>query len=231
MKRKRIIAVYLAAGKSSRMGTNKLSLPLGNTTVGSQGLHAALQSMLCHVIVVTKAEDQLEWMDPVFFSSQMRKRWTCISCPEAEKGQAYSLRCGLREGERMKADGIMILLADQPFVSTPMINDLIDGYEKHKNVPFIAANFRSILRPPVLFSPKLFPSLMRLEEDEGARKLLRQESAMKGMAIEYMDERAFYDVDTKEDYEWVKGGRGDDYSRGIASTCLDAFQCRRGMGG
>lgn len=123
----------------------------------------------------------------------------------------------------MKADGIMILLADQPFISAQMINDLIDVYETHKNVPFIAANFRSILRPPVLFSPELFPALMRLEGDEGARKLLRQGAVMKGMAIEYMDERAFYDVDTKEDYEWVKGGRGNDYGRRITSMRLDAF--------
>ncbi|WP_078409826.1 NTP transferase domain-containing protein [Priestia abyssalis] len=223
MNRKRIIAVYLAAGKSSRMGTNKLSLSLGETTVGSSGLQAALQSMLHHVIVVAKAEDTLDWMDPIFFSGEIRKRWTCIPCPEAQKGQAYSLRCGLQEGKRMKADGIMILLADQPFISAQMINDLIDGYETHKNIPFITANFRSILRPPVLFSPEVFPSLMRLEGDEGARKLLRQGAVMKGMAIEYMNERAFYDIDTKEDYERVKGGRGNDYGRRITSAGVDAF--------
>lgn len=223
MSRKRIIAVYLAAGKSSRMGTNKLSLSLGKTTVGSFGLQAALQSMLHHVIVVTKAEDTLNWIDPVFFSSGMRKRWTCIACPEDGKGQAYSLRCGLEEGKRMKADGIMILLADQPFVPAQMINDLIDGYETHQNVPFVAANFRSILRPPVLFSPDLFPSLMRLEGDEGARNLLRRGAVMKGMSIEYMDERAFYDVDTKEDYERMKGGGRDDYGRRITSPGVDSL--------
>lgn len=223
MNQKRIIGIYLAAGKSSRMGTNKLSLSLRETTVGSLGLQAALQSMLDHVIVVTKTGDPFDWVDPVFFSSQMRKRWTGISCPQAAKGQAYSLRCGLQEGKRMKADGIMILLADQPFVPTQMINDLIDCYETYKNISFVAANFRNILRPPVLFSPELFPSLMRLEGDEGARKLLRQGAVMKGMSIKYMDERAFYDVDTKEDYEWVKGGRRDDYGRRTTSAGVDAF--------
>lgn len=207
MRNPNIIGIYLAAGKSSRMETNKLSLPLGDTTLGSLALQTALQSCLEHIVVVTKEEDLLGWMNPIFFSHTMRGCWSQVSCIDAGKGQSHSLRCGLREGQRRSAEGVMILLADQPFISIEIINDLIFQYDRlsqeNQRNHFAAARFQGIVRPPVLFSHELFPVLLELQGDEGARKLLRRHLPA-GMIVDYDDERAFFDIDTNEEYERAK---------------------------
>ena len=42
----KIAGVYLAAGSSSRMGSNKLQLPVGTKTLGSLAVQTALQTSL-----------------------------------------------------------------------------------------------------------------------------------------------------------------------------------------
>ena len=50
----KIAGIYLAAGNSSRMGSNKLALPVGTMTVGSLALETALKSSLDKVYIITK---------------------------------------------------------------------------------------------------------------------------------------------------------------------------------
>lgn len=51
-----IIGVFLAAGKSKRMGQNKLALPLKGETIGSLSLKNALLSRLDHVLIIERTE-------------------------------------------------------------------------------------------------------------------------------------------------------------------------------
>ncbi len=62
-----VVAVYLAAGSSKRMGSNKLLLPFRNGCLGSKALQAAVCSKVNHTIVVTKKGDNLEWIEPILF--------------------------------------------------------------------------------------------------------------------------------------------------------------------
>lgn len=68
-----IVAVYLAAGASKRMGSNKLLLPLGNGCLGSKALRTAVCSKVNHTIVVTKKGDSLEWIDPILFQKHISR--------------------------------------------------------------------------------------------------------------------------------------------------------------
>ncbi len=210
MQDSRIVGIYLAAGKSSRMGENKLLLPLKNTTLGSLALNTALTTNLDHIVVVTKEEDPLDWLDYIFFTSLFVKRWTHVTCAEAKEGQAYSLRRGLQEVNAMKAEAVLVFLADQPFVTVRIMNNLIARYRTNLNEgrerDFVAASFKGIVRPPILFSRNMFPALEKLEGDMGARKLIRKSFIGNGDTIEYEDERAFFDIDTREEYEQVKEG-------------------------
>ncbi|WCN36274.1 NTP transferase domain-containing protein [Aneurinibacillus uraniidurans] len=199
-----IFGIYLAAGKSSRMGFDKLLLPLGSMPLGSLALHTALMSQLDRILVVTKEEDSLDWIDPSLLVSPLCEKWCSIPCATASQGQAYSLRCGLQEAQRGEAKAVMILLADQPFVSCEMINELIFHYKKslreNKQCDYVAASYQEILRPPILFSNQLFPVLLKMQGDKGARQLLRKGAAFEGITIEYEDAREFHDVDTEEEY-------------------------------
>ncbi|WP_174733454.1 nucleotidyltransferase family protein [Mesobacillus harenae] len=203
-----IIAVVLAAGKSARMGANKLSLPLGTCSVGGLSIQKALQTSVKHTIVVTREGDRLYWIAPSMFEPTLYGQWSQAECPNSSKGQANSLLYGLNAALKRKPKGILVLLADQPFISVSTINDLCSKYEKHcQDDPykwFVAARFQGIPRPPIIFSPRAVPDLLRLQGDEGARRLLQKYSA-KGLFIDYNDASDFFDIDTAEDYEAMKG--------------------------
>jgi molybdenum cofactor cytidylyltransferase len=203
-----VCAIYLAAGQSRRMGENKLALPLRKTTIGSMAFEAALQSKLEHIIVVTKEDDCLRWIDPYLFQKPFIEKWSIVRCQDAVLGQAHSLKCGLQEAKKLNPSGIMVLLADQPFLNVETIDELIIlGKQFHmkkelNEITYVAASLQGIPRPPILFLQQSFPFLLDLKGDEGARQLFRK-SALKGKLVEGRDERIFFDLDTKEDYACV----------------------------
>lgn len=199
-----IVAIYLAAGRSSRMGTNKLSLPFRTFTIGNSSLRTALSSSLEHVFVVTKKEDSLDWIDPSLFCSPYSSRWSQVVCNDAKKGQAHSLKRGILAAMSENPKGIMILLADQPYLSSATINELVTTYINDSvQRDFVAASYDGIPRPPVIFSPSVIPNLMKLQGDVGARRLLQE---LEGIYVQFPYAQDFYDIDTKEDYERVLGG-------------------------
>ncbi|WHY67912.1 NTP transferase domain-containing protein [Neobacillus sp. SuZ13] len=203
-----VIAVCLAAGKSQRMGINKLALPWGKRSIGQSVLEKAVKSELSFTIVVTREADHLHWIERSLFQTPLQEKWKAVICQDSDLGQAHSLHTGLREAMEMEPKGIMILLADQPLLPVKIINDLVFRYMKghHQNIdiPFLAASFQGIPRPPIIFSTKVVPDLLKLEGDEGARQLFRK-SQLTGKLVDYENSWDFFDVDTKEDYEILKG--------------------------
>lgn len=190
------------------MGGNKLALSFGATTIGNSALQSALDSTLDHIIVVAREGDTFKWIDSALFQTPLMKKWTPVTCQDADKGQAHSLRCGLLAAMEMKPKGIMVLLADQPFLSEGIINDLVLRYVKarqeNKNILFVAARFQGIPRPPIIFSPEAVPELLSLKGDEGARRLL-QKQELQGLLVDYENVWNFLDIDTREEYEGLKG--------------------------
>ncbi len=190
-----IIGIYLAAGESRRMGRDKRYLPYRQLPLGSLALNEALQSELSQVIVVTRKEDSLDWLQ-----CKSPGKWSRVDCLRASEGQGFSIQCGLKKAIKAKADAVMILLADQPFINREVINSLIDSYKKDPGCFYIAAGMRQIPMPPVLFSSECFPYLQKLKGDQGARKIIRGELFTKGKIIEFHEPLLFFDVDTEEDY-------------------------------
>ncbi len=204
----KIVGLYLAAGSSLRMGRNKLSLPLGNTTVGSRTLQAACLAQLDEVLVLTKEHDPLDWIQTPAFGSVLYQKCRQIECPCASGGQSYTLRCGVEAAEKAEATAVVVMLADQPLVPTNMLNALIRTFRRRemtdREIVCVAASYQGIARPPVLFSYQLFSTLKQLNGDEGARSLLRGGSLAPMVAIEYATQAFFQDVDTVTDYEAIR---------------------------
>lgn len=194
----KIVGIYLAAGKSRRTGPglHKLYLPTGNTLLGNKALHTSLSSNLSDVIVVS---NQPSWL---LHYTQV-ERVHILSCKKSCLGQSYSLHCGLEKAESMNADGVVVMLADQPFITVKLLNSLIDSYEHLPQLDYVAASFQDIPQPPILFSKGIFPSLKKLKGDRGARSIFFDKS-FQGKITAYSDAKLFYDVDTIEDYNVIK---------------------------
>jgi molybdenum cofactor cytidylyltransferase len=200
MRLNNIIGVYLAAGQSTRMGSDKLRLPFGPMSLGNYALAAALNSWLDYVWVISN-DVVADWMDSTFYRDPIKRKWAIIYCPEACLGQAYSLRCGVQAAISMESRAVMILLADQPLITTEMINELLMRFQTDQvngNINYAASSYDGLARPPVIFDHRMFPELLRLQGDQGARHLIRKENS--GICIDFAIPDLFMDVDTEEDY-------------------------------
>ncbi|MCP3028434.1 NTP transferase domain-containing protein [Halobacillus sp. A5] len=197
-----IVGVMLAAGESSRMGRNKLALPFNSTTIGCSSLRTALDSELDHVIVVTRKEDDLVWIDRSLLL--LSPAWSRIKCDHAQKGQASSLKCGIKAAEDRNADAVVVLLADQPLLHSKMINKLISRFTKTPKSNYVASRYDDRMQPPILFSSAFFSTLLQTTGDQGARTILRKSSPDLGAVVDFEEGRSFQDIDTEDDYKWLK---------------------------
>lgn len=201
MDRPRVIGVYLAAGKSTRMGTNKLELPLGGEMLGSRAFQAALDSNIDFMLAVTTQSGPQHWLAP--FSK--KTGWKQVICENAEKGQSESLKTGVREAVVIGAKAVVILLADQPLIDHSVLNLLIEEFQKSDGLSIVSAAVGGMCKPPVLFPQHFFPALLKLEGDEGGRQLLRNAEDVRKIAFPSF---YFRDADTIEDYhDLLRGER------------------------
>ncbi|WP_445613500.1 xanthine dehydrogenase accessory protein PucB [Geobacillus sp. YF-1] len=190
-----IAAVYLAAGQSRRMGTDKRALPWGDGTLGAAGLKAALRSSLSPVIVVVPPNDALAWLPDALLRHDKCRLVCCAAC---HRGQAHSLACGLRAAMAEEADAAAVLLADQPFVTAETIDALAALYRRHRP-DYLAFSRSGTPMPPVIWGKRTFPSLLALEGDAGGRQLFH-DPHWRGLFCEG-DKWIGMDIDTYSDYE------------------------------
>lgn len=192
-----IIGIYLAAGKSRRMGQNKLALPVGKMALGSLALDTAVQSKLDGICVVTNADDDLSWLP-----DQLKSHEKChvVTCLDADDGQSASLRCGIEYAVEAGASAIVILLADQPFLTIRMIDEMVLCLNRHPDSKYIATAHDGTMKPPILFTRELFPTLLTIHGDQGARNLLRHVLIDEGKQLPCEDARLVFDVDDANDY-------------------------------
>lgn len=193
----KVIGIYLAAGKSQRMGEKKLALPVGKMSLGSLALETALNSSLYKVYVITQEQDDGKWISPKLLVDD---KLVVVKCLTADEGQSATIRCGIERAQIEKADAAMIILADQPFITVLMIDELIACMKKNPLCNYVASSYEALRIPPILFSASMFPALLTLKGDAGARSLLQNQALYPGKQLPCGDSRFVFDVDTKEDY-------------------------------
>ncbi|HEU4963901.1 MAG TPA: nucleotidyltransferase family protein [Bacilli bacterium] len=199
-----ITAIYLAAGLSRRMGKPKLDLPFHGAPLGAHALRTLLDmDEIQHIFLIVRPDDPLDWLLPATHHPNFRVKTTLTPSPKAHLGQSHSLRSGILAAQTINADAALILLADQPFVSRDLLHELLQRYRHDYNQAisphYVASCHKDILRPPILLTSNLFPNILELEGDEGARRLLKKGS-WQGSLVDWKVERDFYDIDTEEAY-------------------------------
>jgi molybdenum cofactor cytidylyltransferase len=162
-----IDALILAAGPSTRLGTPKQLLRWGETTLLGHVISAVAGLPVDSVWVVLGSSID-EILKVVDFGDA-----GIIENLEWEEGMASSLRAGLdcitREGE---ADAVLIVLGDQPEIDPDVVSGLIRRYQE-TGAKAVVPKYRYQRGNPVLVDRSLFPRLMSLEGDHGARTLLQ----------------------------------------------------------
>ena len=73
------------------------------------------------MVVVVREGDSLGWLPEEARMHMILGRCRIEICTDAESGMAHSLRTGIQVAEELSADGILVLLADQPFIDGQML--------------------------------------------------------------------------------------------------------------
>jgi molybdenum cofactor cytidylyltransferase len=196
---KKIIGIYLAAGKSKRMGECKLSLPLAVKPLGTIALKEITKSNIDYLLVVTK-DIRAEWLHSADVLRSYSNKWENIVSVQAHLGQSYSLRSGILRAKQLEAESVIVFLADQPFITSKLINRLIN--ESNGEHAYVASFDGEVLKPPILFNQKVFDELILIKGDEGARSLLRN-GTFTGKSITVNSDQLF-DIDTIDEYKYAK---------------------------
>ena len=142
-----ISAILLGAGKSKRMGVDKLSLPWGKKTVLEHCLETLLRSKVEEVVVVLDLRKK--GIKDLF----LRPRVKIVINPYSKKGMSTSIRRGLQAIDPY-SQGILIALGDQPFLKTRTINALIRAFSQRKE-GIILPSFQGRMGHPVIFHQKI----------------------------------------------------------------------------
>jgi molybdenum cofactor cytidylyltransferase len=183
--------IILAAGASTRLGQPKQNLVFQNKTLLERTIETAIDTKCRPIFVVLGAN-----VDDIDFDIKS-KEVQFIFNRNWEEGMASSLRIAVIEAEKCKEiDNVLIMLCDQPFVTSKLIADLLlKQQETSKAV--VACKYNDIIGVPALFNRTLFCELLLLRGKEGAKKILKDHP--EDVAIIPFDEGNI-DIDTKEDY-------------------------------
>jgi len=157
--------IILAAGSSSRLGAAKQALNYQGQTLLQRAVQTALDSDGEIVAVVLGANAE------ILQSSIIKQPVHVFFNTDWEEGMASSIRCGINELLKAAPNLIsaILMLCDQPYVDTSLINQLIQKASANK---IVASAYNGTVGAPVLFDRSFFPALLSLTGHEGAKRIL-----------------------------------------------------------
>ena len=184
-------AIILAAGSSRRMGSQKLVLSYGESTIIETVIDNVLQSHVDQVLVVLGANHK-----KVRGAIGNRPVQFCYN-QDHEKGMLSSVICGIRNLPE-DAGSVLIFLGDQPGIPAAVTNKVIEAYNENlKGIVIPVHNHRR--GHPLLVDMKYRKKMESIDLEEGLRKL-RHQFPEDVLEIEVDEAGILVDIDTREDY-------------------------------
>ena len=214
-----IPGVVLAAGRSSRMGRPKATLPLGGDTFLTRIMRTFLQAGVDDLVVVVGHEaDAIA--QSLATSAQLRDvPVRLVLNPDYDRGQLSSLHAALAVVDRPGVSAILMTLVDVPLVSTRTVRAVIDCYHRTR-APIVRPTDGSRHGHPVMVDRSLFAILRAADPSTGAKEIVRSHATAAG-DLPVDDEGAFTDVDTAEEYEALI----DHLKRGAVDAMSSEGEC------
>ena len=188
---RRVGALVLAAGRSTRMGgPNKLLAEIGGKPLVRIVTEQALASRAAPVIVVTGHER------PKVEAALAGLRLRLVHNPEYAAGLSTSLKAGLAALPG-NVDGAIVCLGDMPQVTAALIDRMLEAFDPARGALIVVPTIDGKRGNPVVWSRRFFPDLMALEGDVGARHLIAT-YADAVVEVPMEDSAALTDVDTPD---------------------------------
>ncbi len=188
-----VSAVVLAAGKSERMGQNKLLLPLAGKPLINWVLDAVSASAIDDIVVVTGrdsaqiearlADYQLRFVHNVAYRS----------------GQGSSIAVATKALSDA-SEFCFFVMGDQPFIDSDLINAMIADF---KTGEILQPVYRGVAGTPVAFDRRYYTALSALSGDVGGKVVIESNRA-RLRQFNWSRALQFVDIDDPTDFERAK---------------------------
>jgi molybdenum cofactor cytidylyltransferase len=187
-----ISIVILAAGSSSRMGQSKQLMRVGDEAMLRHAIKKAQSSSADNCVVVLGSNEHAH-LDAIIDLNAL-----VVVNPHWERGMGSSLKAGLKFLiTHDKPDAILVMLSDQPAITTNHLNNIINAYHSSR-IPIVAAEYSGSPGVPALIDSSFFYEVMNLEDRSGAKSLLIKH---KNNSLLISMPEAAIDIDTPDDYD------------------------------
>jgi molybdenum cofactor cytidylyltransferase len=191
--------LILAAGRSSRFGGDKRELKLSSGKTMLETVVERYRQVLGRCIVVVDSKDWGERLSAYDVD--------VVIVDNAAAGMAHSLAAGISCAASKQWSGVLVVLADMPYVKAETISLINDALDGHKIVvPTMLA-----VQPkdnekleqwghPVGFRSDYFEVMQKLTGDRGARGLVCA-NPQDCYLLPVDDPGVLQDIDTRQDWE------------------------------
>ncbi|KAA1178638.1 4-diphosphocytidyl-2C-methyl-D-erythritol kinase [Rhizobium tropici] len=188
-----VAIVLLAAGKASRMGeggSHKLLAEFDGVPLVRRSASIAMASGVSDIVAVTghRREEIEDALSGLAVES--------VFNPDYASGMASSLVAGVGTHAAQKADGVLVMLADMPGVTSDDLKKLTAAFRKANGQAIVRAVSGGKRGNPVILPRSVLNAVMRLEGDVGARHII-ETSGLPVVDVE-IGEAAHLDVDTPD---------------------------------
>ena len=195
MRKDKIGIIILAAGESKRLGRAKQLLEIQGKTLIERIIETALKTNFQTTIVLgAKAEKIQPKIEKMSVEIVVNENW--------QNGMSSSIVCGLSKLLETQKDlsAIVILLCDQPFVSTEAILQLIEK-QRLAQKKIVASEYENTFGVPALFTKEIFDELLNLDKKVGAKSIIKKYAETDLAKISVPE--AEFDIDTEEDFREI----------------------------
>jgi molybdenum cofactor cytidylyltransferase len=189
----KIGVIILAAGESSRLGKAKQLLPFNGVSLLQHAAQVAIDAVSKPIVVVLGAA-----------SSEISKELTnykvnIIENKDWQTGMASSIKTGLLKIQELFPDlaGVILMVCDQPFVNPHLLRKMQVAWQ-NSGKGIVACSYGDTAGTPALFSKDYFDELLRLQGQEGAKKIIKAYQSFINLVSFPLGQ---VDIDTEEDYK------------------------------
>ena len=195
-----IFAIILAAGRSRRMGAQKLLLPLAGKPVIARIVDELLHSPLDQLLVVVGCD-----------GNEIQKALNgrsvgFLSNPEPAGDMLSSIRCGLR-ALPAGCSAVLIVLGHQSNITAQLVTQLIVKHAE-SGAGIIVPTHDGHRAHPVLVDARYRDELLSRHDGVGLRGFLNAHPA-EVISLEIPDGTILRDMDNPEDYQRELAGGAD----------------------
>lgn len=175
------------------MGRPKQLLRYHGQFLIQHGVQTAMHSAAQPVVVVLGAN--AEQIQPVIAAHPIH----VVINAEWSLGMSTSIRAGIATLNAIDpaADGVIITTGDQPLITTAILNSLVEQSQATSH-RIVASEYAGILGVPAFFHRSVFPELLALTGDVGARYIIQQHL---NETLPYPNPNAQIDIDTPAHYQ------------------------------